>query len=351
MAFSTIIKPSDYFNTKLYTGNFSTNAITGVGFQPDLTWIKSRTTAGEDHYLFDAIRGVTNYIHSNTTAAQSSNAATLTTFGSDGFTVGANNSVNKSSDSLVAWNWKANGQGSSNTDGSINTTYTSANTTSGFSISQYTGTGSNATVGHGLGVAPKMIIFKNTNTATNWDVFHGSLANTQRLFLDESGAATTAANAFNSTSPTTAVFSVGTADNTNKSSSPMIAYCFADVQGFSKFGSYTGLGATTGAFVYTGFKPSFVMTKIATTGGSDTGGWVMVDNKSYPNNLANSPVLFANLNNAQNDAYNAEFFSNGFSFNANSVTVNGAGNTYSYMAFAETPFVANSGQSIPTTAR
>ena len=242
MAYTTINKSTAHFNTKLHSGTGSTTTITGVGFQPDWTWFKSRSNAN-NHALYDAVRGASKLIRSNSGTAEQTNTA-LSAFTSDGVTLtGGDSFTNASGYTYASWNWKAGGgQGSSNTDGSINTTYTSVNTTAGFSISSYTGTGANATVGHGLGVAPKMIIFKNLNTVTDWDVYHGSLANTERLHLNAGDAKNTAAQAFNSTSPTTSVFSVGTADNTNKSSSPMIAYCFADVQGYSKFGSYTGNG-------------------------------------------------------------------------------------------------------------
>ena len=349
MAYSSIIKPTDYFNTKLYTGNGSAgHAITGVGHQPDWVWMKGRNQSF-DQCLYDAVRGVTKLIRTNLGNAEVTQSG-VTSFNSDGFTLGSSGETNSNNDTYVAWNWKANGQGSSNTDGTINSTYTSVNTTSGFSIVSYTGTNATATVGHGLGVAPKMIIWKELGNTNDWPVWHTNLSATQVLILNTNAAVASDSNVMG-TLPTSSVFSIGQGARTNRSGGNYIAYCFADVQGYSKMGTYNGQGTTTGEFVYTGFKPSFVMTKIATTSSSDTGGWVMVDNKRYPNNLSNSPILFGNLSNAESDAYNAEFFSNGFSFNANSVTVNGAGNTYSYMAFAETPFVANSGQSIPTTAR
>ena len=257
MAYITF-QPSDYFNTKLYTGNGSTNNITGVGFDPDFSWFKSR--AVEVHELYDKVRGAGKRIMSQSTAAQNDEA--YQSFITDGFSWSGGGNCNSNGVNFVSWNWLANGQGSANSDGTITTTYTSANTTAGFSIVKYTGTGANATVGHGLGVAPKMIIFKNLNTATDWDVYHGSLANTERIHLNTTGAKNTATHAFNSTSPTTSVFYVGTADNTNKSSSPMIAYCFAEKKGFSKFGKYTGNGNADGTFIYTGFRPAFYLLMI-----------------------------------------------------------------------------------------
>jgi len=338
-------QPKDHFNTKLYTGNATDDtAITGVGFQPDWLWGKNRTDA-TNHYFIDAVRGVTKEINSNNGDAEGTDATLIKSFDSDGFTLG-NGSLNQSSKDFVTWNWKANGAGSANTDGTINTTYTSANTTSGFSICQWTGTGANGTVGHGLGVAPKMIIFKNTNTATDWDVYHGSLANTERIHLNTTGVKNTAAHAFNSTSPTTAVFSVGTADNTNKSSSPMIAYCFAEKTGFSKFGSYEGNASTNGPFVYTGFKPAFVMMKGIDSGGSDN--WNTCDNKRVGYNAANWR-LYPNAVAGENTTSLVDLLSNGFKLRVSSTDVNASAKTYIFMAFAEAPLVGNN--NVPATAR
>jgi hypothetical protein len=348
MAYTTINKSTDHFNTKLWTGTGSSNALTGLGFQPDWVWIKNRTDNSNSHTLQDVLRGAGNTIISNTDEAQTAEGAgDLTAFGSDGFTVGTNGRVNGSGKAMVAWNWKANGAGSANTDGSINTTATSANTTSGFSIVQWTGTGANATVGHGLGVAPKMIIFKNLNTVTDWDVFHGSIANTERVHLNTTGAKNTAAHAFNSTSPTTSVFSVGTADNTNKASSPMIAYCFAEKRGYSKFGSYTGNGSADGTFVYTGFKPAFVIAKMV----SGIDDWRMVTENVNSRNTASNEIdqhLYAHGNNAAS-ATAVDFLSTGMKIRSSSGGINGSGSTFIYMAFAAAPLVGSN--DIPATAR
>ena len=345
MAYTTIDKPSDYFNTVLYTGNASTNAITGVGFQPDLVWIKSRGTAGENHYFFDAIRGATNYIHSDTTAAQSSNAATLTTFGSDGFTVGANNSVNKSSDPLVSWNWKANGAGASNEDGSINTIKTSASTTSGFSIAQYTGTGSAATIGHGLGVAPTAIWIKKTSATEQWFCWNqGLTAAGGFIKLDTDGATSTNNSAF-PWNPQATTFGLSGDGATNASSVTYIAYCFAEKQGFSKMGSYTGNGNADGPFIYTGFKPAWIMIKSATTAES----WMLFDNKRLGFNPDND-YLLANATDVEPaDEEVLDIVSNGFKPRVTAGTLNTSGQTYIYMAFAEEPLVTSTG--IPATAR
>ena len=342
-------QPNDYFNTKLYTGTGSSNAITGVGFQPDWTWIKRRNDA-DDHFLIDAVRGASVYLKSNATSADTSATSLFSSLDSDGFTVtGASGKTNNSGGTFASWNWKANGAGSSNTDGSITSTV-SANTTSGFSIAQWTGTGSNATIGHGLGVTPKCFLIKKTSGTSAWSMYHESVGNTKFITFNSFDVATTGSTVWNNTSPTSSVFSVGTGDNGNASGATYIGYFFAEKTGFSKMGIVDGNASSSSPpFIYTGFKPSFVMLKISETGGSDTGGAVMYDNKRYPNNLSNSPVLFGNLSNVESDAYNLEMFSNGFRFNSTSVTVNGSGNKYIYMAFAEAPLVGSN--NVPCTAR
>ena len=260
MAYS--INAKDYFNTLLYTGNGSAgNAITGVGFQPDWVWIKNRNSATE-HSIFDAVRGATYRLASNNTDAQSAQSAELTAFGSDGFTTGNAGGTNGSGNGIVAWNWKANGQGSSNTDGTINSTYTSASTTSGFSIVTYTGTNTlGATVGHGLGGAPKMIIVKSrTGGGENWNMYHATLGATKFMNLNTSTSAYTDINAWNNTAPTASVFSIGgNSGDTGRSGSDYVAYCFAEKQGFSKIGTYTGNNADDGPFVPCNFKPAWVL--------------------------------------------------------------------------------------------
>ena len=343
MAYTTIKKSTDYFNTKLWTGTGSSNALTGVGFQPDWTWIKNRTDANS-HVLQDAVRGVGNTIISNNTDAQSAEGAgDLTAFGSDGFTVGTNGRVNGSGKSIVAWNWLGANGTASNTDGSITSTV-SANTTSGFSIVSYTGTGANATVGHGLGSAPTMIIVKNLNSTNDWNIGHPALGWDKRLFFNTNPESSGAS--WNSTAPTSSVFSIGTAGATNTSSNTHVAYCFAEVKGFSKIGSYVGNGSTDGTFVYTGFKPAFVIMKRSTTG--DTASWYTYDNKRDSFNTMTKNV-FPNLNNAENDDANnnLDFLSNGFKIRTASGGRNGSGITYIYMAFAEEPLVGDN----PATAR
>ena len=348
MAYTTINKSTDYFNTKLYTGTGSSNSVTGVGFQPDWVWIKDRGS-NANHHLFDAVRGVTKDIISNSSNAQGTDAQKLTAFGADGFTVGTNGNVNGSSANMVSWNWKAGtGQGSSNTDGSINTTYTSVNTTSGFSISQYTGTGSNATIGHGLGAVPKMIIVKNTSTTDSWMVYHVGSGSNAYLHLETTNAALSPSTAqFQATTPTSSLFYVGTADGTNKSSSNMIAYCFAEKTGYSKFGSYTGNGNADGKFIYTGFKPAFVLFK----GSTIAENWWMFDTKRSESNVANDGLIASTSNSeySNNATFKIDILSNGFKMRSTDSFANSSGNTYIFMCFAEAPLVGSN--NVPCTAR
>jgi len=344
MAYTTVNKSTDYFNTKLYTGNGSANAITGVGFQPDWTWIKSRDYS-DSHSVYDAVRGVTKRIRPNHTNAEQTLANSLTAFGSDGFTVGSDGQDNSNGNTYASWNWKANGAGSSNTNGSITSTV-SANTTSGFSIVKYTGTGSNATVGHGLGSAsPKMILFKNTNSIRNWGVYHGSLSDPDNyLALNTTGAETTGYNFSNDTRPTNSLFSVGNMTGNNGSSQEYIAYCFAEKTGYSKIGKYTGNGNADGTFVYTGFKPAWLMVFAYQAGNEN---WIMVDNKRDGFNVENEQ-LFPNTSGAEESNDEVDLLSNGFKLRRNNTRMNGS-IPYIYMAFAEAPLVGSN--NVPCTAR
>ena len=346
-----INKPSEHFNTKLYTGTAAENAITGVGFQPDWTWIKNRSITA-NHHLFDVIRGATKYILTNSANAEATDAQQLKSFDSDGFTVGTNGNVNGSGNNIVSWNWKAGGTASSNTDGSI-TSSVSANTTSGFSIVKYTGTGANATIGHGLGVAPSMIITKTRSITQNWFVYHKSLGETKAIYLDLTNASTTTSTAWNNTAPTSSVFSVGTEAGTNSSGATLIAYCFAEKKGYSKFGSYAGNGNADGTFVYTGFKPAFLICKAYNTSGEH---WVMYDNKRNDDAGAGGNyidrLLYPASSAAEVDSGGAlwvDFLSNGFKLRGTSGNINVSGYNYIYMAFAEQPLVGTN--NIPCTAR
>ena len=350
MAYTTINKSTDYFNTKLYTGagtSGSPFSLTGVGFAPDWTWIKRRDGAAIGHRLFDRVRGATKYIDSSATSAETTNTSTLTAFGSDGFTLQNEGSVNDGSALFTSWNWKAGGgQGSSNTDGSINTTYTSVNTTAGFSISQYTGTGSVGTIGHGLGAVPKMIITKPYSTTGQWYTYHASLGNTHYLDLVSTAAASDDAEMWNDTSPTSSLFTVGVNGNTNGSGKTTIAYAFAEKIGYSKFGSYIGNGSTTnGTFVYTGFKPAWIMIKRYNASGHD---WVLIDDKRLGYNPDNNTLL-SNTSAAEQTDNRIDILSNGFKHYNNNGSENENNGTYIYMCFASAPLVGSN--NVPCTAR
>jgi len=336
-------QPNDYFNTKLWTGNATNStAITGVGFQPDFVWIKNRSTT-TNHNLFDAIRGATYRVYSDDTSAQVQATDSLTSFDSDGFTLGNGSPCNGSGNSIVGWNWKANGQGSANNDGSTNTTYTSANTTAGISIVKWTPSGSAETVGHGLGAVPKMIITKNLGASQGWFTYHHSIGNGKYLLLNTTAAEATDSSAWNDTTPTSSVFSVGA----QFGGSPYIAYCFAEKKGFSKFGSYTGNGSTDGVFIYTGFKPAFFLWKRH----NSTGGWYIADNKRSPFNLVD--IILGPNDSNQESAFgtvqNFDFCSNGIKLRGTNVDSNYDGGQYIFMAFASEPLISSNG--VPATAR
>ena len=344
--------PAQHFNTKLYTGDGnSTQAVTGVGFQPDWIWIKNRTD-GHWHNLNDSVRGAGagHVLRSNTNSSEGGTSGHVSSFDSDGFTVAAGTSdaeeVNTSSDNYVAWNWKAGGSSSSNSNGSVTSTV-SANTTASFSIVKYTGTGSNATVGHGLGAVPKWILTKRYDAATeNWGVYHASAGNTKYIFLNKDFSEGTSSAYWNDTTPTSSVFSIGTNDVVNTSSGVYIAYCFAEKKGYSKFGSYTGNGAGSGGgpFIYLGFRPAFFLLK--ETSGSDN--WTLMDTKRLGYNSRNDH-LFPNLGNAEYATDRIDMVSNGIKIIDNDGSINQSGSTYIYMAFAEAPFVNSNG--VPVNAR
>jgi len=343
-----INKPTDYFETKLYAGSSSNVTVSGLDFQPDWIWLKNRTNAG-NHVVCDVVRGGNSNglgnLYPNLTDAEylpSSTNDSIETINSDGFVVGGNGNTNGSGENFVSWSWKAGGTGSSNTDGSITSTV-SASTVSGFSIVSYTGTGANATVGHGLGAVPKMIIVKDRSAVKNWTVYHIGVGNDKDILLDVTNAENTS-TAWNNTTPTSSVFSIGTLGNVNTSSNNYIAYCFAEKKGFSKFGSYTGNGSTDGTFIYTGFKPAFVIFKKT----SATANWSVRDNKRDSFN-AGDTNLFANLSDAESSSNDVDFLSNGIKLRNAGNNWNSSGATYIYMCFAESPLVGTN--NIPTTAR
>ena len=318
-----INKPDEYFNTKLYSGTNTPQSITGVGFQPDWTWIKVRNVA-DNHYIYDSVRGATKFLHSDLTNAEGTLTNGLTSFNSDGFSLGDSGSTNNGSNTFVSWNWLASNTTASNTDGSITSTV-SANTTNGFSIVGWTGSGANATIGHGLGVAPKVVILKDRDNSTSWPVGGDAIGTTDNnyLLLNETNALDSATTGFQSFSTTT----VGLGSDTwfNGSSRNYIAYCFAEKKGFSKFGSYTGNGNADGTFVYTGFKPAWVVTKVINT----TGSWYMLDNKRDGYNVT-TKWLDADTSDAENTSssdLSKDFLSNGFKMRTSNNSHNGSGNT------------------------
>ena len=338
MAYTTINKSSEHFNTLTYTGDGSSSRnITGVGFQPDLLWIKNRNAA-QAHFVFDAVRGVSKAIFPNNTSAESTQATTQTAFLSDGFTVGNDAASNGNGNGIASWNWKANGAGSSNTAGSTATTV-SVNTTAGFSIGTYTGTSSVATMGHGLGAVPGMIIVKNLSSGTRkWAVWHQDLSSASKyLSLNETSAELNDSAVWNNTLPTNLVFSSAGSGEVNQGSQNFVFYAFSEKQGYSKFGSYVGNGNANGTFVYTGFKPAFVITKASSASGQ---GWHMQDNKRDGFNYDNKR-LFADSNSSESGTTRMDLLSNGFKYRDGDG--NGNGISYIYMAFAEAPLVGTNG--------
>jgi len=345
MSYTTINKSSDYFNTVTYSGSETPQTITGVNFSADMAWFKNRTGTAAGGNIYDTVRGISDgWLYTNETAASNNSGQPQITLNSDGYVLNSGyDLINDGSSTYVSWNWKANGAGSANTAGSINSTV-SVNTTAGFSIVKWTGTGSASTVGHGLGVAPKMIIMKRTSGAVNdWVVYHASVGNNKALFLNATNAPDTDSAYFNDTSPTSSVFSVKSGQ-TNNNYDNQIAYCFAEKQGYSKFRSYAGNGNANGTFIYTGFKPAFVMIKRTDT----TNNWYIHDNKRLGYNVSNSYVK-ANASSVESATTDIDILSNGFKCRSTGNGHNNSSGTYIYAAFAEAPLVGSN--NVPCTAR
>jgi len=347
-----IKKPNQHFDVLTWSGtgggSGATRSITGLNFQPDFIWEKSRTS-GSGHQLLDSVRGVgqNKVLASNSTGAEPTPALSESLYGwlsainSDGFTLTNGTSTfdnwNKSGDTYVGWTWKAGGAAVANTAGSISS-QVSANPTAGFSVVTYTGTGANATVGHGLGVAPKMIIVKSRISAVNnWNIYNANLTSAVYKLLFTINAETSDATSWNSTAPTSSVFSLGTNTGVNASTETFVAYCWAEIEGYSKFGSYTGNGSTDGPFVYTGFRPKFVLVKASSFSTAST-VWTLFDTSRSPYN-ASVNELYANSTDVEGvDASGIDILSNGFKPKRNSDYANSSGQTYIYMAIAEAPF-------------
>jgi hypothetical protein len=340
---TTATQAGKFFNPVLYTGNGTTQTISGVGFQPDLVWCKGRSNAFW-HSLIDAVRGRGFASFSNVTNAEFTSAVgkELTAFTSDGFSLGPddNFSINSGSAPFVAWNWKANGSGSSNTAGSITSTV-SANTTSGFSVVTYTGNGTaNATFGHGLGVQPNFVIVKGRSAVSDWRVwakaYNGGngygILNATNAFTSDDGSLWGSYPTY--TGPTSSVITVSSNVTVNGSGATFVAYCFAEVAGYSKFGSYTGNGSADGAFVYTGFRPAYVMIK-RTTSAYD---WWLLDVARGTINAVKGR-LYANATDAESTTYPyLDFLSNGFKLRDADGGLNASGEPYIYACFAQNPF-------------
>ena len=344
-AYTTIDDAGSFFNPKIWTGTGSSLALTGLGFQPDFSWVKQRSGT-ENHFLQDAVRGSTAVIQSDTTAAEQTASNGMTSFDSDGFTVGTDSGWNGNTETYASWNWKmGTTSGIDATGSTITPTGYSFDQTAGQSVIKYTGTGVAATVPHGLGVAPSLIITKSLVATQEWCVYHVEMGATKYMFLNETGAQTTSSAYWNDVEPTSVLFSIGTAGPTN-SSSAMIAYCFAQTQGYSAFGEYKGNGNVDGPFIYTGFRPAFLLIKIYA--GSGTANWIIIDNKRDGYNYSN-PFIMPNLSSAEDASPTMDLCSNGFKLRSTEFPTNADGKSILYAAFAESPFVNSSG--IPTNAR
>ena len=350
MAYTTINKPSLHFNTNLYTGNGYARTITGVGFQPDWVWVKERNGTNF-HYVYDVVRGNNLNVYTNANDADTNVTSALGGGGigsqaSDGFTIVSGtsntNNVNTNSNNYVSWNWKA-GTTSGLSGGTITPSSYSINTTSGFGIYTYTGTGSAGTIAHGLGSTPKLIIVKCRSNADTWAVYHADVGATKYLELDTNVQAQTSTVPWNNTEPTSSVFTVGTWSATNGSGRTYVAYCFAEKTGYSKFGSYTANNSSDGPFIYTGFKPAFFIAK--RDGG--TGNFHIYDNKRLGYNNQNKR-LRADQTDAE-DQYSIDIVSNGIKIRTNNNSLNNHTGNMVYWAFAEAPIVGTN--NIPATAR
>jgi len=354
MAYSSITKPTDYFNTLLYTGNGSSGrSVTGVGFQPDWIWIKDRTDSNP-HKLFDAPRGVSKSIKSNSSDSEATTEENgyVSAFNSDGFTLtqgsSSQNDVNKNSNTYVSWNWEG-GTTSGLSGGNITPSAYSYNATSGFGVYKYTGNGSaDQTIPHGLGAVPQLIFYKRLDSGTNWVVQSNLLGNKVQLVLNGTDAENTDSRLGSSDNWTSTFFNVGTYGDMNSNGDPHVAYVFCNVKGYCKVGTYTGNGNANGTFIYTGFKPSLLIIK--RTNSSDR--WVISDNKRDPDNPVNGELNPNDSAAEDTSSTPFDFLSNGFKIRRTGDVFNGSGSTYIYMAFAENPFVGNvSGTAVPVTAR
>ena len=352
MAYTTIDNPELHFQAKVYTADSSANRLITLdgseNMQPDWVWMKNRDQS-VNHDLYDSVRGTTKYISSNKINAEATNADGLVGFNTDGFTVDTSWGNISTGNSYIAWCWKAGGSASNNTDGTT-TVSLSLNLTAGFSIGTYTGTSAAATIGHGLGAVPHWIMIKNRSSGSRkWAIWHNDLSGTNKyLAIDRTDAELTDTATWNNTAHTSSVFASGGSGEVNQGSENFVFYAFKPIKGYSKFGSYTGNGNADGTFVYTGFKPAWLMIKQINSGGND---WLMYDNKRDTFNVANK-LLVANANGteATGQSFNyIDLLSNGFKLRGSDARNNGSGGTMIYMAFAESPFVNSNG--VPNNAK
>jgi len=344
MAYTAIDDAGANYSTVLYTGTSSSNAITGVGFAPNLVWLKDRD---QTYYptFFDTVRGVTKLLYSNSTDDEATDVNSLTAFGADGFTVGSNNNENYSGDDFVSWNWKGGTTTGIDTTGStITPTGYSFNQDAGFSVIAYTGNDTaGALVSHGLGAVPEVIFVKLISTgAEGWQCYFKLLGNTKYMVLNTTASVATSTLRWNDTTPTSVNFSLGTETSVNGNTYGYVAYCFAPKQGYSAFGTYESNGNADGTFVYTGFRPAYILCKSF----DGTGDWYQFDNKRLGYNVDNNS-LTPNTTAAEGTSDKMDILSNGWKWRT-SGTLNNA-STCIWMAFAESPFVNSNG--VPTNAR
>ena len=346
--YTPIDDPTIYMNPVLYTGNYDTNAITGVGFQPDLVWAKERDGTSS-HAVFDAVRGVQKKIMTNSDDVESTETTYLSAFGADGFTLGANNGINESGKLNVAWNWKMGTTTGIAGSPSITPASYSFNATAGQSIIKYVGNGTaDATIPHGLSTAPKMVIIKNLTTQEGWVVGHEGMGWTKIMKLNTTAAEVTSSAYFGDVAPSATLVTLGDDGGVNTNTDNYIAYCFSEISGYSKFSSYTGNGSADGPFIYTGFRPAFLIYKPV----DQVDNWELQDNKRDPFNPMDT-LLYPNATNAESDPASTtdrlDFLSNGFKMRTASSDYNGSGYDYIYIAFAEAPFVNSNG--VPCNAK
>ena len=345
MAYSTIDDPTLYFNTVLYAGTGSEQTVSGVNFSPGLTWLKSRSN-GQPNVLSDSVRGGNKQLYSADTQAETTYGQYLKSFNSDGFVLGTDSGINQSSQTFVSWNWKAGGSASNNTDGN-KTISLSVNTTAGFSVGTYAGTGQDSTIGHGLGAVPDWLMIKNRSSGSRkWQLWHNGLTGTNKyLAIDRSDAELTDTASWDNTAHSNTVWNTYGSGEANQNGENFVCYAWTSIKGFSKFGSYTGNANANGPFIYTGFKPAWIMTKQINGGSS----WIVHDNKRDPINTVTEYFTVEENDAAGTLANSYDLCSNGFKVRTSNGDRNSNGDTFAYWAFAESPLVNSEG--IPNNAR